>query len=273
LNPHLESRGPFSIAAFDVDGTLTDPSGDIDPKTIGLLRDLAHHGVLVVIATARGPKGVKTIATAIGGDMRAVTYQGALIGGFHKARWSTHAETMLDLEVAHHICDLASASGLASSWHAGESWFATALTGEIVRESTIVKDSPVVVADHRHLSAAPHKLMFISPPSEIVRLEEFCGALPPSVDYSYSHPNYLEVSPPGVNKGTAMTDLISRVRGRSLDAVAFGDGLNDVAMFENVGYSVAMAHAPRAVQLAASDVATSGLVDTAREFEWRAFEV
>lgn len=64
-----ESAGPFSIAAFDVDGTLTDRSGAFDIDALELIRDLDRLGILVVVATARGPSGVAPIAETLDGSL------------------------------------------------------------------------------------------------------------------------------------------------------------------------------------------------------------
>lgn len=272
MNLQPEPSGLFCIAAFDVDGTLTNPSGAIDSEALTLIRDLDQMGVLVVIATARGPSGVAALAAALGGGLWAVTYQGALMGRFDDARWVTQSETTLEIEGAHEIAELAAESGLATSWHTGLSWYTTALTDEITHESRIVNDSPDVVDDHRRLLAPPHKLMFISPLDETWRLSELKSRLPPSVGHAYSHPNYLEVSPLGVDKGAALNDLLASIGGKTEALIAFGDGENDIPMFDIATHSVAMMHAPAPVRLAATSVATSGLVAAAREVHWQPFK-
>lgn len=133
------------------------------------------------------------------------------MGRFDDTRWVAQTETTLELEVAHEIAEQAAESGLATSRHAGLSWYTTALTDEVLLESRIVDDSPIVVDDHRRLTASPHKVMLISSLDETWRLAELTARLPPSVSHSYSHPNYLEVSPLGVDKGTGLTNLLSSV--------------------------------------------------------------
>jgi len=229
-------------------------------------------GVLVVIATARGPSGVAAIAAAVGGGLWAVTYQGALMGRFDDARWVTHSETTLEIGIAREIAELAAELGLAASWHTGLSWYTTALTDEFVLESRIVNDSPILIDDHRRLSSSPHKLMLISPLDETWKLTELTERLPPSVSYAYSHQNYLEVTPLGIDKGTALKDLLTRTRGRTADLIAFGDGENDLSMFEIAEYSVAMMHAPASVRLAATGVATGGLVAVLHKIRWQPFK-
>jgi hydroxymethylpyrimidine pyrophosphatase-like HAD family hydrolase len=61
----------------------------------------------------------------------------------------------------------------------------------------------------------------------------------------------------GATKGTALAELCRRA-GCSLDeAVAVGDWVNDVPMFEVAGRSFAMGTAPDAVRAKATDVLTA----------------
>ena len=261
----------FSIAAFDVDGTLADASGVFDDDALEVIADLLGHGILIVIATARGPSGLAPIVAALEAGLWAVTYQGGLIGQFEDGRWVTHHETTLDIDLAHQIADMAAEAGLATSWHAGLSWYTTALTNEILLESRIVSQIPQLVEDPERLSDPPHKLMLISPSHETWRLAELAARLPQSVSHSYSHPNYLEISPFEVDKGTGLEDVLVKVGGSTSDLTAFGDSENDLPMFEIAAHSVAMAHAPDSVRRGATTVASDGLVAALRQIRWRSF--
>ncbi|MBI4390754.1 MAG: HAD-IIB family hydrolase, partial [candidate division NC10 bacterium] len=70
-----------------------------------------------------------------------------------------------------------------------------------------------------------------------------------------SEPTYLEVLPPGVNKGAALAEL-ARQLGIPLDqVVAFGDNLNDLEMVEAAGFGVAVGNAHPDVKARADLVA------------------
>lgn len=66
-----------------------------------------------------------------------------------------------------------------------------------------------------------------------------------------------EVSMRGMTKGSAIVELLDRL-GMSLDqAIAVGDGANDVEMLQVVGVGVAMGNAPDVVKAHADEVTTS----------------
>jgi hydroxymethylpyrimidine pyrophosphatase-like HAD family hydrolase len=68
---------------------------------------------------------------------------------------------------------------------------------------------------------------------------------------------YLDVTPPGCDKGT-FVQAIAKRQGISTDAVAtIGDMQNDLAMFKNSGLSIAMGNATDDVKNLATHVTAS----------------
>jgi hypothetical protein len=74
---------------------------------------------------------------------------------------------------------------------------------------------------------------------------------------------FLEFMPASVSKGSALTLLALRLGIAPSAAVAFGDGENDIPMFDWAGASVAMAHGWPAAIRQAKWVAPNGPVETA----------
>ena len=64
------------------------------------------------------------------------------------------------------------------------------------------------------------------------------------VDCFLSSPNYLEIVPHGVNKGTAIDALCRHYGIKKDNVMAIGDYYNDVDMFKTAGISVAVNNAP-----------------------------
>lgn len=76
--------------------------------------------------------------------------------------------------------------------------------------------------------------------SEII---ERGSALCPEFDFALPAPNWCDILPKGINKGTALTALLDLL-GISVDEVAvFGDANNDLALLNAVPNSVAVANA------------------------------
>lgn len=63
-----------------------------------------------------------------------------------------------------------------------------------------------------------------------------------------------EVTLPGINKGAAIAELVGLLGMTTQDAIAIGDGANDLEMLETVGVGIAMGNADDAVKARADEV-------------------
>ena len=70
---------PFDMVAVDLDGTLLRDDKQVTVRTVKTIQKAIKHGVKVVIATARPPRGMRHIAEALKIDTYWVTYNGAMI--------------------------------------------------------------------------------------------------------------------------------------------------------------------------------------------------
>ena len=76
---------------------------------------------------------------------------------------------------------------------------------------------------------------------------------------SSSAQNNLELTPKSVTKGTAISALQDYYAVNKKDTVDFGDGMNDLEMFGQVHYSVAMGNASELVKKEATYETLSNL--------------
>jgi hydroxymethylpyrimidine pyrophosphatase-like HAD family hydrolase len=76
-----------------------------------------------------------------------------------------------------------------------------------------------------------------------------------------SQPYYLDVTPPGVDKGTMVAALARHLEIGSEAIATIGDMENDVPMFARSGVSIAMGNADPAVKARARAVTTSNEED------------
>lgn len=76
-----------------------------------------------------------------------------------------------------------------------------------------------------------------------------------------SQPYYLDVTPHGADKGTAVAALLRLVGARPEDLVVLGDMENDLPMFRRASVSIAMGNASDAVKAAAHRVTLANDAD------------
>ena len=87
------------------------------------------------------------------------------------------------------------------------------------------------------------KLLVIGPGPDLERLKARFDAEPHEAAVIRSEPTFLEVLTPGVNKGTALTE-VAALTGVPISAIAaFGDYDNDIEMLRRAGLGVAVANA------------------------------
>jgi hydroxymethylpyrimidine pyrophosphatase-like HAD family hydrolase len=106
--------------ALDVDGTVLTPAFHVAPATCAAIASARAAGVCVILASARGPRGLAPVLAEARPGGPLVCYGGALV---------THGsdvlfERPLDHASALATVDLAAALELEVAWYSGDRWFA-----------------------------------------------------------------------------------------------------------------------------------------------------
>jgi HAD superfamily hydrolase (TIGR01484 family) len=107
--------------------------------------------------------------------------------------------------------------------------------------------------------AAPTAILIFGEEAVDEVWEAFHGQFGQAVNFSRNHsltfPHYLSLTHAEADKGRALEMACRELGVDPAEAVAIGDSEADVAMFEVVGYGIAMGNAAEAVRAAARDVA------------------
>jgi Cof subfamily protein (haloacid dehalogenase superfamily) len=163
-------------------------------------------------------------------------------------------------DVARRVCKSLEAHHLDVWVYDDHAWYVHERHGPHVdREEWTVRFPPTVVADFGDALDRAVKIVGVSDDFPAVArgeadLQQEFGK---DVSASRSQPYYLDVTHPLANKGTVI-ETISRVLKIPTSEIAtIGDGPNDVLMFEKSGASIAMGHASKEIQQAATYVTTS----------------
>jgi len=252
----------YRLLALDLDGTLLRHDKSVDPRDIAAVRELQRAGVTVTIVTGRLRSGAAHAA-------RECTIEGAIacVEGSHLVEMASGTT------LAHHPVSEAPAAVLRTTFathklatfvfdadgihhdHAGAPYANYVSTWSpnlrVVEEELAWQTSPlaaVAIGDRASVAAAHAALR---PHAELIFSVSFEVIWHPGV-------HAVLVRAAGPSKGTALVELC-RVAGCTVaDAVAVGDWVNDVPMFEVAGRSFAMGTSPDHVRGKASDVLASG---------------
>jgi Cof subfamily protein (haloacid dehalogenase superfamily) len=247
----------YRLLALDLDGTLLRSDHSVDPRDIAAIAELQRAGVTVTIVTGRLESGARSAA-------RACTIEGAIacVEGSHLVELSsgtTLAHHPIEPEVATLLRGVVSEHGLAGFVfdaagihhdHAGVPYASYVSTWSpnlrVVEEelawqtsalaSVMIGDAAAVTAAHAILREHAARLFSVS---------FAVGACPGK--------HAVLVRAAGPTKGTALAELCRTAGCTLADAVAIGDWVNDVPMFEVAGRSFAMGSSPEHVRVTASD--------------------
>lgn len=242
---------PLEAVAIDVDGTLLTSQHTISPSTRSAIALARAAGIVVVLASARGPLGLEAIGRTLGLDGPVIAFNGALVynakkGAAHKVLF----ERRLRYSTARHLTMLADDFGLEIAWHSANACYARRIGGGLQREAQVTGQSIEQWTDD--VREAPHKLLAIAHTAgQMTALKTLRAAVPWDCRAEASHRNYLEITASGLDKASAMTRLAAVLRIRLRDVAAIGDGENDMRLLRLAGIGVAMGHAPVNVRRAA----------------------
>ena len=248
------------LVALDIDGTLLrwrEGSGTTEPElsaavvdAVGRARDAGAH---VVLSSGRAPDGMTEVATALGLGTEddpawIVASNGAVVFRYPPLA-VVHEETFDASEaVAMILAEHPTALVAVEERGVGYRVSAPFPDGEL--------GGDMVVAAVEELVAEPVSRVIIRDPS--ASAEEFLGLAERvglhGIDYVVGWTAWLDLAPVGVSKAYGLQIVADALGVTAADALAIGDGRNDLEMLAWAGRGVAMGQAVEIVREAADAV-------------------
>ncbi len=244
----------IALVVSDADGTLVTDDKRLTPAAIAAVRRLGAAGIGFTLASSRPPVGLRSLAEAL--DLRLP------MGAFNGSTVCTPdlrpiSERLIPEAVARAAATRLDAAGIDVWVFADGAWnLRNPQAPYTDLERRTLQTEPHVVPDLSALLGRAAKIVGVSRDhAGLARLEEALAAeLDGRAAVHCSQPYYLDVTPPGIDKGSFVADL-GRQLGIPRERIAtLGDAANDVALFRESGLSIAMGNAAPAVQRAASAV-------------------
>lgn len=246
----------YRLLALDLDGTLLRRDHSVDPRDVDAIREVRAAGVTVTIVTGRLQSGATDAARVCGIDGAIACVEGSHI-----------VELAAGTTLAHHPMPPAVAAALRATLteHALTSFVFDA--GGIHHEHAgapyadyVRTWSPNmrVVEDEVAWQTAPLAAVAIGTAGAVAAAHAALRSRPELYAVSFgihavADAHAVLVRAAGPTKGTALIELCRTAGCTPAEAVAVGDWVNDVPMFEVAGRSFAMASAPDAVRASATD--------------------
>ncbi len=249
------------LIGLDIDGTLVHDDGFLSPeviKEVSRVKDLGHE---VIIATGRAAANAVPVVRDLGIDQGFVVGSNGAVTveldaehprGFKISEVVTFDPADVLAQLIEHLPDAHFAVEDVDGSYRFHRPFPSYALGDQNFET------PLDELMHYQVS----RVVVLSPEhnvDEFLRLISNIGLS--SVSYAIGYTAWLDISPRGVTKASALEKQRARLGISNDQVLVMGDGRNDIEMFMwakvNGGLAFAMGQAPEEVQLAATDVTSS----------------
>jgi len=258
---NLETQNRFKLAAIDLDGTLLGPAHDISPSNARAVQRLQAAGAQVVLASGRHYNSMLKYARALPGLQWIVSCQGGEVSDVN--RTNVLGRTFMSSADVKKTMDLGRTLGFATVAYTVDGVVTDSKSDQEMDFYTeLAGHRPVVLQTADLLARDMFKVIWMGDPAALSQLS-LTNIAPTSVQAIRTNARFLEFMPVAASKGSALELLAAHLGIAASDAVVFGDGDNDIPMFEWAGTSVAMPHGwPQAIH-SAKHVAPAGPAETA----------
>lgn len=251
----------IALVVSDVDGTLLTTDKVLTEGTKEAVRKLHEAGIGFTIVSSRPTIGMGFLIE----QLEIALPVGAFNGSSIVDTWLEPIEQHLIVPaVAQRSLDVLDAFGVDVWLFTNDRWYARNPAGEYVpHEKRAIKADPTIIADFTPY--LPEACKIVGASSDPALLQRCEAAMKDAVGREAtavrSQTYYLDVTPPGHDKGTFVEAMIKRL-GISPAAVAtIGDMENDLPMFARSGVSFAMGNAADGIKKHATHLTGSNEYD------------
>lgn len=243
---------------LDIDGTLTNSKKEITEATLQAILEVQEKGHIVIIASGRPTHGVKWIADAL-----KLSEHGGYVLCFNGARITNvrTGEVVYQQEFPKEciapLYDYAIAHDMGLVTYEGDSVITGTRRDEYMEFEARLNNMELRSVENykEYVDFAVNKCLFTANVEEAPVLEkELADKYEGILSVYRSEPFFIECMPLGVDKAASLDHLFNIIGMDKKDAVACGDGYNDMSMIQYAGVGVAMANAQEEVKKAADMV-------------------
>jgi hypothetical protein len=244
----------IALVASDVDGTLLTKDKTLTDAAKDAARRLHAAGIGFTITSSRPTIGMRFLIEPLAITLPIGPFNGSAIVDPQMNAIEQH---VIPLSAAERSIEMLERSGVDIWLFTLDTWFTRNGEGAYVpHEVRAIRTEPNVIEDFGPYLTQACKIVGASSDFELLRRCEtdIREALGDQATAVRSQNYYLDITPPGCDKGTFVAAMARRL-GIPVDAVAtIGDMANDVAMFAASGLSIAMGNAHDEVKARANVV-------------------
>ena len=247
----------IALVVSDVDGTLLTRDKILTDDARAAVRRLREAGIGFTLTSSRPTVGMRFLIEPLAITLPVGAFNGSAIVDPQLNPIEQH---LIPAAAVQTSLDVLEQFGVDTWLFTNDLWLARNGDGEYVpNETRAIRAVPTIVGDFAPYLTAACKIVGASGDAALLQrceaaIQQALGAEATAVR---SQSYYLDVTPPGRDKGTFVQAMAKR-EGISTDAVAtIGDMENDLAMFRQSGVSFAMGNATDDVKKIATHVTAS----------------
>jgi Cof subfamily protein (haloacid dehalogenase superfamily) len=247
----------IALVVSDVDGTLLTKDKTLTEGTRRAVLRLEASGVGFTITSSRPTIGMRFRIEPLQITLPVGAFNGSSIVD---AQLNPIEQHLIPASAVQRSIDILDEFGVDVWLFTNEQWLARSGDGAYVPlEKRTIKTDPAIVPDFTPYLSSACKLVGACADAALLQRCEAAmqKALGAQATAARSQSYYLDVTPPGCDKGTFVQAMAKRL-GIPTGAVAtIGDMQNDLAMFRTSGISIAMGNATDDVKKLATHVTAS----------------
>jgi Cof subfamily protein (haloacid dehalogenase superfamily) len=247
----------IALVVSDVDGTMVTKDKVLTDGAKHAVQRLHDAGIGFTITSSRPPVGMRFLVAPLGITLPIGPFNGSSIVDSNLKPIEQH---LIPPDAVRKSLDVLKQFGVDVWLFTNEQWIINRDDGKYVpHEQNTIQHDPTYADDFTPYLASACKIVGASADPALLQACEVAmqKTLGTEALAIRSQTYYLDITPPGQNKGTFVQAMARRL-GISADAVAaIGDMQNDLAMFKVSGLSFAMGNATDDVKQQATHVTAS----------------
>jgi Cof subfamily protein (haloacid dehalogenase superfamily) len=251
----------ISLVISDVDGTLVTPDKELTPASARAAQRLADNGIGFTVVSSRPPAGLRMLVAPLSLRLPMGAFSGSAIVEPDLAVIEEH---FIPEAAARRSVDMLSEGGADVWLYTPGGWLVRDPRDYYIpKEKRTIQADPIVVPDFGPYLARAFKIVGSS--EDFDRLAACETAIRTAVAGQAfvvrSQSYYLDITPPGLDKGTFLDALSRRLAVPPAAVAVLGDMANDLAMFRKAGLSIAMGNATAEVKASATHATAANTDD------------
>lgn len=255
----------YKIVFIDIDGTLVNDEKIVPEENIKSIKKIKEKGIEVVLASGRPYHSIEEYSNTVGAIPYIIGSNGGVVANFveDKKIFTTNIEKEVALEILKVIKE-------------NDIYFTVTISGNLIVENeqygmskenrneiVVLKNSaeeylqetnePIIkfsiIDDEKEKLGKVRKEIIERFNIDATEVDEFMILKKyRKPENNYKVPYIMDIMPRGISKAKAIEEMCNYLKINLSQTVVFGDGLNDIEMFNVGGYKVAMGNAVKKIK-------------------------